>query len=519
MAKICIVGGGSSGWMTAAAFCHLFPEHKIQLVESYHKPKMSVGESTLGHFNRYLNLLGLEDKEWMAACNATYKVSIQFTNWKGDGTTFQYPFGETDYSDGGIVDWYHLHNLYPDEFPDNTFCEFYNPITYLAQTNRVYGSGDYIRNFSPKWNRAYHFDSDKFGNWLKDNRCQSVEHSWADIEKGVFNSDGEIDYLVDSQGMMYHADYFIDCTGFRSALLGGIMGVPYQNFEFLPNDRAIAARIPYENRREQMINTTDGYAMPEGWVWTIPLWNRIGKGYVYSSKFTTEEDAEETFREHLGGFEGDLQHIKFRHGRRMDAWVKNVIGIGLSQGFLEPLESTGLFSTHENIIRLIDVFQRRDGFISKLDVDGYNHSVNYEMEAMKEFIEIHYYLSPRTDTPYWRQFHERSPLTHEEMNDKIVRSPRLYQELIHSFNISNAPQALGGTTYIAAGLGYHPCTKATTEYVINRDEYSNAEARHSADRYKHYKESVLRYLKTQPVHYDYLLKNIYDNDESFEFIS
>ena len=138
---------------------------------------------------------------------------------------------------------------------------------------------------------------------------------------------------------------------------------------------------------------------------------------------------------------------------------------------------------------------------------------------MKEFLEIHYYLSPRTDTAYWRQFHDRAPITHEEMNDKIVRSPRLYQELIHSWNISNAPSGLGGTTYIAAGLGYHPCTKATTRYVINRDEYSLAEARNSANRHKHYKKSVLGYLEKQPVHYDYLLKNIYGNDESFEFTS
>lgn len=522
MVRICIVGGGSAGWMTAAAFRKIFPDYKIDLIESQTLPKMSVGESTLGHFNRYLDLIEVQDHEWMPACNATYKVSIQFSNWKGTDDVFQYPFGDTDYTDGGLVDWYHIHNLYPDEFPDNTFAEFYNPISYLAQTNRVSDPKEYIRNFNPKWNRAYHFDSDKFGAWLRNNRCQEVGHYYDDIVKCTYDTKCNIDKLIGAGGTEYEADYYIDCTGFASKLLGGMMGTPWIDFPFLPNDSAIAARIPYENRREQMINTTDGHAMPEGWVWTIPLWNRIGKGYVYSSQ-QHRDDPETIFREHLGTrgkpYEGDVQHIKFMHGRRQNAWVRNVIGIGLSQGFLEPLESTGLFTTHENIIRLVDVFQRRDGFVSQLDIDGYNHTVNFELEAMKEFIEIHYYLSPRCDTAYWRQFHENAPLSEDELQDKIVRSPRLYQEVIHCWNISNAPSGLGGTTYIAAGLGYHPATPATTRYVLNRDEYSISEAKESIGRYRHYKKTVLEYLEKQPVHYDYLLKNIYGNDESFEFTS
>ena len=137
--RICIVGGGSSGWMTAAAFAKRFPHYQIQLIENpTHKP-LSVGESTLGHFNRYLECIDLKDEQWMKECNATYKVSIQFSNWKnGDSTdVFQYPFGEFDYSNGDFLTWYYLHYTWPQLFPDQTYCEFYNPISYLASTNKM----------------------------------------------------------------------------------------------------------------------------------------------------------------------------------------------------------------------------------------------------------------------------------------------------------------------------------------------------------------------------------------------
>ena len=130
------------------------------------------------------------------------------------------------------------------------------------------------------------------------------------------------------------------------------------------------------------------------------------------------------------------------------------------------LESTGLFTTHENILRLVDTFERRDGKITQLDIDGFNHAVSYELEAMKEFVMMHYYLSPRDDSDYWRYYTERSPLTYDEMFDKVVRSPRLYQEFIHNYNIANAPKDLGGLVYIAAGLGYHPISPTDTDHSM-----------------------------------------------------
>ena len=508
MVSICILGGGSSGWMTAAAFAKVFPQYKIRLIENPTQKPLSVGESTLGHFNRYLQMLGVKDSDWMKECNATYKLSIQFTNWAGKGEIFQYPFGDFDYTNGDFLTWYYLHYTWPQLFPDTSYCEFYNPISYLASTNKIVDDNTRVRNFRRHWDTSYHFDATKFGGWLRDNICQTVEHTKAKIVSTFYDDKCNVKGVVDEYGNDYKADYFIDCTGFGSLLLEKSMDQSFIEFPNLPNDSAVVTHVPYTDKEKELSNTTDGYAMDNGWLWTIPLWNSIGKGYVYSSKFCGKDQAEQEFRKHVD-WGGDVEHIKFKHGKRRLGWCQNVIGIGLSYGFLEPLESTGLFTTHENILRLVEVFERRDGYITQIDIDGYNHAVHYELEAMKEFVEMHYYLSPRTDTEYWRLYANQSPLTYEQMFDKVVRSPRSYQEFIHCWNIANAPKDLGGIPYIAAGMGYHPLAKSDYEYKIARKEFSLGYLNEVKDRHFHYRKNVLKYLKKQPSHYEYLKQNIY----------
>ena len=508
--KICIVGGGASGWMTAAAFTKRFPHYDIQVIEDPDTKPLSVGESTLGHFNRYLDCIGVKDTDWMKDCNATYKLSIQFSNWKnGDSTdVFQYPFGEMDYTNGDFLTWYYLHHTWPQLFPDQTYCEFYNPISYLASTNKIVDDNTHVRNFRRHWDTSYHFDATLFGGWLRDNICKTVVNTKAKIINALYDDQCNIKSLVDAEGIHHNADYFIDCTGFSSVLLEQKMGQEFIQFPNLPNDSAVVAHVPYKDKNKEMKNQTDGYALDNGWCWTIPLWNSLGKGYVYSSEFALPGIAEAEFRKHTG-YAHEVEHIKFKHGRRRLGWSQNVIGIGLSYGFLEPLESTGLFTTHENILRLVDTFERRDGHVTQIDVDGYNHAVHYELEAMKEFVEMHYYLSPRIDTPYWRHYSNGSPLSHEQMFDKVVRSPRLYQEFIHCWNISNAPKDLGGLPYIAAGLGYHPLTKTDYNYKVNRRECDVSYLNELKNRHFHYRKSVLKYLEKQPTHYEYLKKYIY----------
>ena len=521
--SVCIVGGGSSGWMTASAFAKILKNVSVTLVESKTIKTVGVGESTLGHINRFMVALGLEDKDWMPACNATYKVSIQFTNWKKEGTRYQYPFGKHDFSDkNGLDDWYKIRCI-DDSFTDETYAEFYNPITYLADRNKMVSDNTIIRNFNFKWDTAYHMDAELFGKYLRDTIClpNGVKHIQDTVLKVNKDADGNVSSLVTEDNGEISADLYIDCTGFRSFLLENEMGSKFISFDdYLYNDAALACRIPYIDRQEEMNNVTDCFAMPNGWVWNIPLWNRIGTGYCYSKKFITRDQAADEFRQHLAKSDpkraeaAEFFDINIRHGKRERAWVKNVIGIGLSYGFLEPLESTGLLTTHENILRLIDIFERRDGYVTKVDVDGFNYSVDFDLEAFKSFVGLHYVLSQREDTEYWKQIkYNLNMIPDEWITDGYVRTPRLYMEFIHCSNVTNKFPDLAGTLYIAAGMGYNPVGKTQLEYEISRNTAGIDDLKSIIKSHNKYKKQVMKWLDNAPSHFEFLRDNIYGTSE------
>jgi len=523
--SICIVGGGSSGWMAAAAIAVNLPNIKLTVIEPTDIPIVGVGESTLGHINRYLHCIGLggKDKEWMPQCEASYKVSIQFSDFKQKGHVFQYPFGKHDYTNNKTPnDWAYLKNLIP-EFND-TYSEFYNPITYLANTNKMVSDNSIIRNFNFTMDTAYHFNATQFGQYLKNNICipKGVTVIRDSIEDVVINEDGEIEYLVAklTPRMKLKYDLYIDCTGFKSLILEKKMGSKFISFnDVLLNDTALATRIPYIDIEKELTNVTDCCALKNGWVWNIPLWSRIGTGYCYSSKFTTKENAEKEFREHLAKIdkkraeEAELFTINIRHGKREKAWVKNCLGIGLSYGFLEPLESTGLLTTHENVLRLVDTLQKREGYVTKLDVDGYNHAVDYDLESFKDFIVMHYVLSQRDDSDYWKYIkYEMDVVPPEMITDRLVTSPRLYREFLHDSYRSHNFSDLDGILYIAHGMDYLPVGKTQTEYRFSENGYFNKDQLIKDVKIPHdrYKKQVLRHLDKCPSTYKFLKDNIYN---------
>jgi tryptophan halogenase len=523
--SICIVGGGSSGWMTAAALSKKLNNINITLIESKNIKTVGVGESTLGHINRFMSALGLEDKDWMPECNATYKVSIQFTDWKNKGTRYQYPFGKHDYTDksaDGLSDWYYIRNI-DNSFTDETYAEFYNPITYLANTNKMVSDDNIIRNFNFKWDTAYHMDAELFGKYLRDKVCipNGVAHIQDTVLSVTKDEDGNISSLITENSGSIVSDIYIDCTGFRSMLLENEMGSKFISFgDYLYNDSALACRIPYVDRENEMYNVTDCHAMKNGWVWNIPLWNRIGTGYCYSSKFTSRDEAADEFREHLAKTDkkraekAEFFDIKIRHGKRERAWVKNVIGIGLSYGFLEPLESTGLLTTHENILKLISILERRDNYVTKIDIDGFNYSVDFDLEAFKSFIGVHYVLSQRDDSEYWRQIkYNLNMIPDDWLTDGVVRTPRLYMELIHCSNVTNKFPDLSGTLYIAAGMGYHPIGKTQMEYEIHKKILDTQNLETIIKSHNKYKKQVLNCLNYCPSHFEFLRDYIYETSE------
>lgn len=272
--NILVVGGGSSGWMTAAAFQKSFGKQcRISLIESNKIPIVGVGESTIIGFNRFLKLVDLKDEEWMPACNAVYKNSIRFTNFaKNDGTSFHYPFGG-EITKQSIADWSVLEAKHKHS---NSFCEFHNDNYHLAKWNRNTKNEDGIlRNFNFDEDTAYHFDASAFGKFLK-TKFPQVIHYTDDIIGVEKDEDGYLTCVLGESGTKYQADLYVDCTGFKSLLLEKEMGSKFLSYKpWLSNDRAIAAHLPYTNKEKQLTNYTDCHALSSGWVWNIPLWNRM----------------------------------------------------------------------------------------------------------------------------------------------------------------------------------------------------------------------------------------------------
>lgn len=525
---VTIVGGGSSGWMTAAALSKLCPHLKITLVESPRIGTVGVGESTLGHINKFLSMLGLKDEDWMPVCNATYKNSIRFTNFRdNDGTSFEYPFSAgLDFSDkpSGTQAWSELATMYPDEYGPEQFAEMYcTGNTMLAKYNKqTRDEKGILRNFSFRWDTAYHLDAGLFGQYLRDTMAipNGVTHIQGDVHSHKKDSLGNITDILLVDGTVLTADLWIDCTGFSSIMLEGWMGSQFVAFDkYLANDRAWACRIPYEDREKEMHNVTDCHALDNGWVWNIPLWNRIGTGYCYSSKFTTDEEAKREFRNHLattGSKEraenAEMFNIKIRHGRRRRAWVKNVVGVGLSYGFVEPLESTGLLTTHENIIKLVDSLNRRDGYITRSEREGFNFAVEHEVLRFRDFVSQHYALSRRTDTPYWNWCTQLNEYCPDQMGDYMLLQGQ-YPNMIGNIVSSQVyPPEYVGNMFIAAGMGVKSIsTKELIFYNGSRQEVARKEEEigYTKRKFEEYRDYVVEYVKTLPSHYAFLRDNIY----------
>jgi tryptophan halogenase len=262
---------------------------------------------------------------------------------------------------------------------------------------------------------ALQFDAIRFAEWLKDRFAKplGVKHIEKNIDKVVSGEDG-IKKLILEDGSEITADLYIDCTGFKGMLISEALGTEFESHaEKLPVNRTWAVQLPYENPEEEVVNYTESTALGYGWVWNAPLYSRIGTGYVYSDKFTTPEEALEEFKEHLRKVKGahriteDLKFrdISFRSGIMSKPWNKNVIGIGLSTAFLEPLESNGLYFIHESATHVVKAIQR--GFINKFDQETYNFEIKKHFNTFSAFIQLHYVLSARRDTEFWKYMTSR----------------------------------------------------------------------------------------------------------------
>lgn len=461
--KIIVVGGGSAGWMTASTLIKAFPKKDITVIESPKVPTVGVGESTIARVKHWTKFLEIDEKQFLKECDGIIKLSIKFTDFYKKGEAFHYPFGipSTEENQADTNDWWFKKELWP-ETPNSDYADCMWPVMAMVNQNKL--TEDDFHTFSFDADTAYHFDATKFGLWLRDNYClpRGVKHIQEDITDIETDEDG-----IKSLNGKHNADLYIDCTGFKSLLLGETLKEPFESLEdMLPNNSAWATRMPYTNREEELVPYTNCTAIENGWVWNIPLWDRIGTGYVYSDKFVDDETALKEFKRHLGRDDLEFKNIKMKTGIHRRLFVKNVAAVGLSAGFIEPLESNGLFSVHEFVIELIRNLRR--GTISQWDKDNYTASCKWIFNTFAEFVGSHYALSHRNETEYWKANNNK-----EWSPDIIDQTPKSYGYPYFAWNRNKEfvfPTNNDGFHAIAAGMNWAP-TDITTLKYFNRWTY------------------------------------------------
>ena len=529
--SITIVGGGSAGWMTAAAICKQLPFIDVTLVESPDISTIGVGESTIGHINEFFRMLDLKDEDWMPHCNATYKTSIKFIDFRENPTEvpvkFHYPFGRFDLSDKprGLMEWF-INKAHNPNIETNNFAEFFHDSILMTDQNKLTKNADgKIRGFNFDADTAYHLDATLLGFYLRDNICipAGLTHVLEEVQEIKKNDKGEICNIITNKGTELISDLYIDCTGFKSLLLEQTMNVPFKSFhDTLLNDRAIATVLPYIDINAEMENYTSCTAIEAGWVWNIPLWNRIGTGYVYSSKFASQEQALEDFKKHLISNrmicpnDKRLENLEFRfinikHGVHERAWEKNVVGIGLANGFIEPLESTGLMLSHEAIIKMVKTLSMRNGIVTKYDTDMFNFALAQQVTGFKDFISQHYALTYRDDTPYWKAVTETTySVSMNNLESTLFDSGHKMSDALHKNSVFH--EHMSGIIYIAAGMGYNPVNLPKIKHL--NIMYNEADDLHEEtyNEWLEHKNSTMTYINSLQTHYEYLKENIHNKE-------
>ena len=513
--EIVIVGGGSAGWIVAASLITQLIDVKITVIESPDIPTVGVGESTVGGIRAWLRMVGIRDQDFVKASDASYKLAIKFNNfYKKNSGSWYYPFGHACLKDTahGREDWFIKKALYPDT-PSHDYANSYYPQMALVNDNKIMLNDGNLDNFDFYNDTAFHFDAAKLGAWLRDHHCVPKGVVYVSDEvKSISTDDNGIAELVLNSGSKITADLFVDCTGFKSLLLGEALGVPFNSYEkLLPNNRAWATRIDYTDKEKQLDSVTDCTALENGWVWNIPLWSRVGTGYVYSDKYITPEQAKEDFITHLKskGYDPtgcEFRDIKMRVGKHEKLWVKNVVALGLSAAFIEPLESTGLLTTHDFAKTLCSVLLR--GSVSQWDRDEFNLKCEDEFNYWAQFVSMHYALSHRDDSDYWRDIGKKS---YVDLVPTISRlqTQSLYFQTLNQKSFMKYFQDDPGVNCLAAGMNYNANDITVLRNIFPVGVDIKQEFSLVIDKLSNKKDRWKQAVKNAPSLYQYLKDNFY----------
>lgn len=453
--KLVIAGGGTAGWMAAALLKKVFADTlAVELVESEDIGIIGVGEATIPPIQIFNQYLGLDEKEFLRETKATIKLAIKFENWRVQGESYYHTFGAPG-ATMGVTNFQHYWLRAKELGLAESLWDF--DLNYLCCEQ---GKFNKIKTPNPVYDMpyAYHFDSALYGKYLRKLAEQAgvirteglIEHVRQNPETGFVRS------LQLKDGREIAGDLFIDCTGLRGLLIRKTLGVSYERWDhYLPANSALA--VPTE-RFEQTLPYTRSIAHSAGWQWRIPLTHRNGNGIVYSSSYLSDQQAYQTLMNNLDSNAlAEPKKISFETGRTKEQWHKNVVAIGLSSGFLEPLESTSIHLIQSGIVRLMKMFPNQG--ISEAQVRAYNAESKDEFETIRDFIILHYHVNERDDSDFWRDMRQMA-IPHR-LQEKLA----LFKETGAIFNDANDIFRDSSWLQVMLGQGlqpadYHPAARA-----------------------------------------------------------
>lgn len=512
--RVLIVGGGSAGWMTASylrkALNHTV---NITLLESPTIGTIGVGEASFSTIHLFFEFLGLKEEDWMPECNATYKLAIKFVDWNRERRHFFHPFQRYETVAGRtLAEWWLklLRDQQPFDYSSflvPTLCDRQRSPRFL--NGEVFDKGFQahleskgatdavtLESLSMQYPYAYHFDASRIAAFLSDYaQKRGVECIKDDVTEVRLTETNFIRSVQTREHGELEADLFIDCTGFRGVLINKTLHEPFIDFsECLPCDSAVAMQVPIDRARDGINPFTTASALSAGWVWDIPLFDRDGTGYVYSSAFLSKDEAEQEFRQHLGPRSNSCgaSHIRMRVGRNRNSWVNNCVAIGLSSGFVEPLESTGIFFIQHGIDQLVQYFP--GPVIDTENVKSYNRTIGDCIDCIRDFLTLHYFASSRADTDFWKA--TKSDLA---VSDDVRERLTLWKHRLPSARTIN-PSYHGFETYsyivMMLGLGIRPDTSLPILDLMEDTEAFEA--------FRRIQERATLLASTLPSQYDYL---------------